>query len=186
MAGRRVRQNYSADSPAAEHPNKQIGSRSFFLGIRNLHLALQIHYDLHWILGWASVCHSCVLLSYDAKSNFWNWKKLDRSFQLLLISSIYSSVWDKAWNSNNICHHWNVDGANNQIGTFPFRDLTRWRWIQFRACGKEKICKTILGMSHTDCFHQEMKICFLLIPDSSHQDRYIHSETRPSEMKVSP
>ena len=132
-AGRRVRQNYSADSPAAEHPNKQIGSRSFFLGIRNVHLALEIHYDLDWILGWASVCHSCVLLSYDAKSNFWSWKHLDRSFQLVLISSIYSSVWDKAWNSNNICHHWNVDGANNQIGTFPFGDLTRWRLIQFRA-----------------------------------------------------
>ena len=41
-------------------------------------------------------------------------------------------------------------------------------------------------MSHTYCFHQEMKICFLLIPDSLHQDRYIYFETKVITFETTP
>ena len=38
-------------------------------------------------------------------------------------------------------------------------------------------------MSHTYCFHQEMKICF---PDSLHQDRYIYFEIRIITFETTP
>ena len=41
-------------------------------------------------------------------------------------------------------------------------------------------------MSHTYCFHQEMKICFLLIPDSSYQDRYIYFEIKIITFETTP
>ena len=41
-------------------------------------------------------------------------------------------------------------------------------------------------MSHTYCFHQELKICFLLIPDSSYQDRYIYFEIKIISFETTP
>ena len=41
-------------------------------------------------------------------------------------------------------------------------------------------------MSHTYCFHQEMKICCLLIPDSLHQDRYIYFEIKVITFETTP
>ena len=41
-------------------------------------------------------------------------------------------------------------------------------------------------MSHTYCFHQELKICFLLIPDSSYQDRYIYFEIKIITFETTP